>query len=85
LTLYQFAKSKSMPETLQAALLIEVLDLGIKVGNYSEELFRDYLKMPLVSTYTQYFKKNPASRYIAQPEKKAVEAVHWNRYICNVQ
>ena len=32
LTLYTYAKSKNMPKSLQSSLLIEILDLGIKVN-----------------------------------------------------
>ena len=49
LTLYNYAKSKNMPKSLQASLLIEVLDLGIKVNQYDEKLFREYLEVPIVT------------------------------------
>jgi hypothetical protein len=38
-----------MPKSLQASLLIEVLDLGIKVNQYDEKLFREYLEVPIVT------------------------------------
>jgi hypothetical protein len=36
-----------MPKSLQSSLLIEILDLGIRVNQYDENLFREYLEMPL--------------------------------------
>ena len=69
-----------MPKTLQAALLIEVLDLGIKVGTFDEVLFREYLQMPLTQ---QGFKQRPKVQ--APQATKHVDASHWNRYIGNVQ
>jgi hypothetical protein len=38
-----------MPKSFQASLLIEVLDLGIKVNQYDEKLFREYLEVPIVT------------------------------------
>jgi hypothetical protein len=54
LSLYSYAKSKQMPKTLQGSLLIEVLDLGIKIGVYDEDLFREYLDMPLARPYNVF-------------------------------
>jgi hypothetical protein len=80
LTLYNFAKNKSMPKSLQAALLLEILDLGIKVGQYDEALFRDYLQFPL-ATGGQVFKE----ARVTESNKTHEHAMHWNRYISNVQ
>lgn len=39
-----------MPESLQSSLLIEILNLGIKIGVYDEDLFKQYLEIPMVNT-----------------------------------
>jgi len=49
ITLYSYAKSKNMPKSLQSSLLIEILDLGIRVNIFDEKLFREYLEMPIVN------------------------------------
>ena len=77
-----------MPKSLQASLLIEVLDLGIKVNQFDEKLFREYLEMPLAQQYNVLKeKKMIAASRVAAPVKAAVVADpgHWNRYIANVQ
>lgn len=78
LTLYSFAHSKNMPKSLQSALLIEVLDLGVKQGVYDEKLFREYLQIPLAHQHN-VFKQS------TRVHSHQGEASHWNRYISNVQ
>ena len=90
LQLYTYAKSKNMPRSLQSSLLIEVLDLGIKIGTYEEVLFREYLDMPLVRPYNVFNLKKKFAGDLAVAAKaltsnaNAADASHWNRYICNV-
>jgi hypothetical protein len=43
-----------MPKSLQSALLIEVLDLGVKQDVYDEKLFRDYLQIPLAQQHNVF-------------------------------
>jgi hypothetical protein len=43
-----------MPKSLQSTLLIEILESGVKIGVFSENYFRDYLKIPLVNTQTVF-------------------------------
>lgn len=87
LSLYSYAKSKQMPKTLQGSLLIEVLDLGIKIGVYDEDLFREYLDMPLARPYNVFnAKKKFAGDHVkVATSAQAADASHWNRYIANVQ
>ena len=87
LQLYSYAKSKNMPKTLQGSLLIEVLDLGIKIGTYDEVLFREYLDMPLARPSNEF---NAKKKFAVDAIKvargaQAADASHWNRYIANVQ
>eukprot|EP00347_Sterkiella_histriomuscorum_P016748 403352004 len=74
LHLYNYAKSKDMPQSLQSSLLIEVLDLGIKLSIYDEDLFRQYLAIPQRDE-GKFFKT----------KRKAQNDHHWNQYIKNVQ
>jgi hypothetical protein len=67
-----------MPKSLLSALLIEVLDLGVKQGVYDEKLFREYLQIPLTHQHN-VFKQSRAQN------SHQGEASHWNRYISNVQ
>jgi hypothetical protein len=39
LNLYKYATTNNMPQSLRSSLLVEILDLGIKIGVYDEELF----------------------------------------------
>ncbi len=74
-----------MPSSLQSSLLIEVLDLGIKIAIYEESLFREYLEMPLVRPYNVFNQKKKFASDLAIPTNAgAADASHWNRYICNV-
>jgi len=63
------------------------LDLGIKIGVYDEDLFREYLDMPLARPYNVF---NVKKKFAADVVKVATsantaDAMHWNRYIANVQ
>ncbi|CDW90653.1 UNKNOWN [Stylonychia lemnae] len=74
LQLYNYTKSKNMPQSLQSQLLSDALDLGIKLNIYDEDLFRDYLKIP-TNVQANVFKE----------KKKAVFDDVWNTYLFNVQ
>jgi hypothetical protein len=76
-----------MPKSLQGSLLIEVLDLGIKIGVYDEDLFREYLDMPLARPYNVFNTKKKFAGDLARAATSAsgADASHWNRYIANVQ
>ena len=87
LQLYTYTKNKNMPRSLQSSLLIEVLDLGIKIGTYDEALFREYLDMPLVRPYNVFNTKKMfrGDHLLGTPSSAAAaDPSHWNRYICNV-
>lgn len=71
--LYQFAKSKDIIG-LQSTLLLEILELGIKLGIYDETLFRSYLQIPM-AVQPKVFKK----------ERKANYETHWDSYLGNIQ
>ena len=47
--LYQYAKSRELPKSLLQNLLHEILTLTIKVDDYREDFFNDYLANPLES------------------------------------
>jgi len=74
-----------MPKSLQASLLIEILDLGIKVNQYDEKLFREYLEMPLAHQYNVIKERKAAFGAPVSSAFGTVEPGHWNRYIANVQ
>jgi hypothetical protein len=63
------------------------LDLGIKIGLYDEDLFREYLDMPLARPYNVFNskKKFGGDSVKVATSATAADASHWNRYICNVQ
>ena len=67
--------------------MIEVLDLGIKIGVYDEDLFREYLDMPLARPYNVFNakKKFAGDQVKVATSAQAADASHWNRYIANVQ
>lgn len=75
LTLYKYAKNKSMPQSLRTSLLIEILELGVKLGQYDEVLFEEYLQNPMALANGV---QKSASRYQYGDN-------HWNKYIGNVQ
>ena len=68
-----------MPKSLQSSLLIEILDLGVRVGVYEEKLFREYLELPLVNQYNVLKEKVAAKLSTSHHDPG-----HWNRYIGNV-
>ena len=45
--LYTYAKSHSMPTSLQSTLLLEILSLGLKINVFNEAYFNEYLTMPM--------------------------------------
>jgi len=45
--LYQYAKSTSMPYSLLVNLMHEILTLTIKLDDFNEELFLEYIRAPL--------------------------------------
>lgn len=55
-------------------MLIEILDLGIKLGIYNETYFKDFLTMPMVTVSN-----------VQKSKREAVRDTHWNTYIKNVQ
>eukprot|EP00347_Sterkiella_histriomuscorum_P022623 403337784 len=74
ITLYNYAKSNKLPTSLQQSLLIEILNLGIKLNQYDEQLFRDYIKMPLYAPHGVF-----------KQQKQQYGDRHWSSYINNVQ
>ncbi len=66
--------------------MIEVLDLGIKIGVYDEALFREYLDMPLARPYNVFNakKKFAGDAVKVATSAHAADASHWNRSIANV-
>jgi hypothetical protein len=62
-----------MPKGLQSTLLLEILEIGMKIGVFDEVLFKEYLAIPM-AIYTNVFKS----------EKKACGDSHWNTYLYNV-
>ena len=48
LNLYKYAVTNKMPQSLQSSLLVEILELGIKLGIYDEELFLQFVQNPML-------------------------------------
>jgi hypothetical protein len=71
--LYAFAKGRDMPKSLQSTLLLDILDIGIKIGVYDEQLFRDYIAIPMADQ-PKVFKE----------KREANADSHWNNYLRNV-
>ena len=38
-----------MPKSLRSTLLLEILEIGVKIGVYDEKLFRDYIAIPMAA------------------------------------
>ena len=45
--LYSYAKERNLPKSLVSSLLYEILLLTIKLETYKEELFKEYLELPM--------------------------------------
>ena len=50
-TLYLYAKNKKLPDSLKQMLLYEVLLVSIKLEDYKEDLFKEYIKLPKEENY----------------------------------
>lgn len=50
-TLYLYAKNKKLPDSLKQMLLYEALLISIKLEDYKEDLFKEYIKLPKEENY----------------------------------
>lgn len=76
--LYQYAKTKKLPESLISNLLHEILALSIKLDDYKQDLFKEYLKLPLERN--NYLKKEEV-----QTKQKLTNYTIWNKCLDNIQ
>lgn len=75
--LYQYAKQRNLPESLVTNLLHEILMLSIKLDNYKEDLFKEYIKRPLERNYN--LKKDFANK-----KQNSKQYSQWNSCLQSV-
>ena len=50
-TMYSHAKNNNFPESFNQMLLYEALLISIKLEDYKEDLFKEYVKLPKEQNY----------------------------------
>ena len=74
-TLYQYAKSRKMTKSLIKNLQHEILALTIKLEEYDEELFKEYIEDPL----------EPIQRKDGEIKSDFIQNIQtWSRCLLNV-
>lgn len=66
--------SKNRPQSLQSALLLEILENGMKLDIYDKKYFLEYLKHPLRQNWMN-----------VEKVKNDIFSYNWNNYLCNIQ
>ena len=79
-TLYLYAKNKNLPVSLKQILLYEALLITIKLENYKEDLFKEYLKLPKEENFN--LKKQEAQSSVLNTQK---HFDIWENCLNNVQ
>ena len=79
-TLYLYAKNKNLPVSLKQILLYEALLITIKLENYKEDLFKEYLKLPKEENFN--LKKQEAQSSVLNTQK---DFEIWENSLNNVQ
>lgn len=79
-TLYLYAKNKNLPVSLKQILLYEALLITIKLENYKEDLFKEYLKLPKEENFN--LKKQEAQSSVLNTQK---DFEIWENCLNNVQ
>lgn len=76
--LFQYAKTRKLPDSLVSNLLHEILALSIKQDDFKIDLFTEYIKLPL--EYNTHLKKEKVSKRV-----KGENYYKWNRCLGSVQ